>query len=211
MRCSRFKPFVTPFVVSVFAATFLLAQSARQNAADAERLIKALDVRAGSTVCEIGAGDGELTIAMAKVVGDTGRVFSNELNKDRLAAIGKAVEAAGLTNVTAVEGRDAETNLPDQTCDSIFMRDVYHHFRDPAAMNASIWKSLKPGGRLAVIDFGPPPGAESPTPAGRAQDGHHGITSPTLERELKQAGFDILSTTELDFRLFLVVARRTAG
>jgi ubiquinone/menaquinone biosynthesis C-methylase UbiE len=210
MRRLIISPFITAFVLAVHAAASLAAQSAGQNAADAERFIRALDLHTGSVVGEIGAGDGALTIAVARAVGEAGRVFSNELNPERLAGIGQAASAAGVQNVTPVEGRAAETNFADACCDAIFMRDVYHHFQDPAAMNASIFRSLKPGGRLAIIDFGPPPGAESATPAGRSVDGHHGITAPTLERELKAAGFEVLSSTELDRRLFMILARRPA-
>ena len=200
--------FVTPFILTLLTSTLLFGQNAQQNAADAERVIKALEIRAGSVVGEIGAGDGALTLAVAKAVGATGRVFSNEFNKDRLADIGRAADAAGLGNVATIEGRETTTNLPDQCCDAIFMRNVYHHFGDPGAMNASLFKSLKPGGSLAVQDFGPPPGAESATPAGRSQDGHHGVTPATVERELKAAGFDILSSSEWPLRAFMVVARR---
>jgi ubiquinone/menaquinone biosynthesis C-methylase UbiE len=201
--------FVAPLVLASLATTLLLAQSAHENAADAERLIKVLDIHAGSVVGEIGAGDGALTIAMAKAVGDSGRVFSNELNKERLSGIGKAAESAGLKSVTTVEGRVAETNLGERCCDAIFMRSVYHHFADPAAMNASLFKSLKPGGRLAVQDFGPPPGAESPTPAGRSEDGHHGVTAPRSNESsrLQARG---LSATQFGRRGVLVVARRPA-
>jgi ubiquinone/menaquinone biosynthesis C-methylase UbiE len=210
MNQSRTRRFVTSFILSVLTSTWLFAQNAQQNAADAERVIKALEIRAGSVVAEIGAGDGELTLAIAKAVGAAGRVFSNEFNKDRLADIARAAEKAGLGNVATIEGRETETNFPDQCCDAIFMRNVYHHFGDPGAMNASLFKSLKPGGSLAVLDFGPPPGAESATPSGRSQDGHHGVTPATVERELKAAGFDILSSNEFQYRAFIVVARRPA-
>ncbi len=88
------------------------------------------------------------------------------------------------------------------------MRDVYHHFTDPAAMNASVLASLKPGGMLGVLDFGPPPGSESADPARRGEDGQHGITPATLERELKAAGLEVLSTSPFGFRGFLIVGRR---
>lgn len=166
MNQSRTRRFVTPFILSVLTSTWLVAQ----NAADAERVIKALEIRAGSVVGEIGAGDGELTLAIAKAVGAAGRVFSNAFNKDRLADIAGAAEKAGLGNVATIEGRETETNFPDRCCDAIFMRNVYHHFTDPAAMNASLLKSLKPGGSLAVLDFGPPPRAESATPSGRSSN-----------------------------------------
>src|SRR5438552_1226081 len=78
------------FLFFVFFPFAALAQSARDNADDAERLVKALDLRAGSVVGEIGAGSGELTVLLAKAVGETGRVFSNELNAERRAEIASA-------------------------------------------------------------------------------------------------------------------------
>ena len=202
--------FITPLVLVALTAAGPSAQNAQQTAADAERLITALDLHAGSVVGEIGAGDGALTVAIAKVVGESGRVFSNEVSTQKLEGIAKAATAAGLTNVSTIAGGETRTNFDERCCDAIFMRDVYHHFTDPAAMNASILASLKPGGRLAVLDFGPPPGGESTSPAGRSADGHHGITLPTLEHELKAAGFEIVSTAEFGFRGIVIIARRPA-
>jgi ubiquinone/menaquinone biosynthesis C-methylase UbiE len=210
MNASRIRRFVTTFVILVSAASGA-AQRGQDTAADLDRLAAALELRPGSVVAEMGAGDGALTIAVAGVVGSGGRVFSNELNPTLLAALGPAAREAGLENVTPIPGRTDGTNLPDACCDAIFMRDVYHHFTEPAAMNASLLRSLRPGGRLAVLDFGPPPGGESDDPAGRARDGHHGVTAPTIERELKAAGFEILSTGSYGFRNFMVIARRPAG
>ena len=120
MHLHRQRRLVTPLVLLLFAAV-AFAQSAQQNAADAEWLIKSLEIHEGSAVGEIGAGDGELTVAMAKAVGPTGTVFSNELNKERLAALPRAAEKAGVKNVTPVEGRETETGFSDQCCDAIFM------------------------------------------------------------------------------------------
>jgi ubiquinone/menaquinone biosynthesis C-methylase UbiE len=205
MPAYRRHRFVTAIVTACVAAPILHAQNAKENAADAERLVEALAVHAGSTVGEIGAGGGELTIALAKVVGPSGHVVTNDLNKASVAKIGKAAADAGLTNVTVVEGRENETNFPQACCDAIFMRNVYHHFGDPPRMNASILASLKPGGRLAVIDFSPP-GGENP-PGSRGVDNHHGVTAETVARELKEAGFEILSS-KTESRAVFVVARK---
>lgn len=199
--------FVTTLVLLPLAAA-VFAQNAQENAADAARLIQALAIHEGSIVGEIGAGTGELTIAMAKAVGESGRVFSNELNKDRLKTIAAAAAKTGASNVTPVEGRELETNFADECCDAIFMRNVYHHFGDPAAMDASLFKSLKPGGRLAVIDF-TPPGDEAATPDGRSKDGFHGVKAPTVERELKAAGFEIISADTRKRDVFVVARRPT--
>ena len=199
---------VTPLVIAFVSllAAGAGAQNARENAADKDWLVKTLEIRAGSVVGEIGAGGGELTYLLAAEVGEAGRVFSNELNKERAGALRREVDTRKLANVTVVDGRELETNLPEQCCDAIFMRNVYHHFGDPPAMNASLLKSLKPGGRLAVIDFTPPPGGEQ-GPGHRGEDNHHGITAPTLERELKEAGFEIVSV-DTPNRGVRVVARR---
>src|SRR3989442_9792897 len=109
MSLTRRQRVITPFVLVLAGATAVLAQNAQQNAADAERLIKALDVHAGSVVGEIGAGDGELTMAMAKAAGGAGRVFSNELNTQRLDEGGKRAAKGGITNGTLVEGKAAQT------------------------------------------------------------------------------------------------------
>jgi ubiquinone/menaquinone biosynthesis C-methylase UbiE len=201
---------VTTLVIAAGVTAWLLAQSAQENAADVDRLVKALAIQPGSIVGEIGAGDGTLTVLMAKAVGSSGRVLSTELVRDRLDAIRKAARDAGLSNVEVIEGRAAETNLPDQCCDAVFMRNVYHHFGDPPAMNASIQQSLKPGGHLAVIDFSPP-GADSAEPGKRSEDGQHGVTAATVERELQAVGFEIVSSASINTRGFMVVARRATS
>lgn len=200
--------FVTALAI-VAMASLLGAQSASENAADAAWLVQVLEIKEGTVVGEIGAGGGDLTIAMAKTVGASGKVYSNELNKQRFAALAGIAEKAGVTNVTPVEGRELETNFPAECCDAIFMRNVYHHFNDPAAMNASLFKSLKPGGRVAVIDF-TPPGAEAASPKGRSEDNFHGVKAPTVEQELKAAGFEIVASDGKG-RDVKVVARKPAA
>jgi ubiquinone/menaquinone biosynthesis C-methylase UbiE len=211
------RPFVTTLVmlIRVIGVLALIvttatpqarAQTASENEADVAWLMTALEIHPGSSVGEIGAGGGELTFLLAREVGGNGRIYTNDLNKERLQALRREAAHRTLSNVTAIEGRETETNLPERCCDAIFMRNVYHHFGDPQAMNASLLKSLKPGGRLAIIDFTPPPGGET-APGHRGDDNHHGITAPTLEKELKAAGFEIVSSDSTN-RTVRVVARR---
>jgi predicted methyltransferase len=169
------------------------------------QIFEAIGVRDGSTVCEMGAGDGELTLAAARIVGPKGRVYASELGDDRVKALRDKVGNA--EQVTIVAGNAVKTNFPDAVCDAVFMRNVYHHFANPAATNLSISAALKPGARLAVIDFTPPPGNEAPCPADRGKDGMHGITAETLSREMKEAGFEPVSDVGAERWFMVVVAK----
>jgi ubiquinone/menaquinone biosynthesis C-methylase UbiE len=165
-------------------------------------------VRQGQTVCEIGAGDGELSIAAAGRVGPDGRVFTSELGDSRLQKLREAVEASGLTTVTVVAGDAERTNFPEAACDALFMRDVYHHVADPARMNASMLAALKPGARVAIVDF-TPPGEDGP-PGDRDSDGRHGVHPETVASEMKAAGFDVVSS-DRGTRWFMVVLAKPRG
>lgn len=182
-----------------------------RTSADDARLIEALAIAPGATVAEIGAGSGAMTIRMAREVGTTGRIYSSELGDKQLRDLRKAVTDAGVTNITVVDGDPNQTRFPDACCDALFMQNVYHHFADPTAMNASILRALKPGGRIAVMDFAPRNGASSP-PAERADDGgKHGVTADTVKSELTAAGFEFVRSESLgrdDNRAFLVVMRK---
>jgi predicted methyltransferase len=101
----------------------------------------------------------------------------------------------GLTNVTVIQGAAGSTNLPPECCDALFMRDVYHHVTDVEAFNKSLFASLKPGGRLAILDFRPDPGSKL-FPGVPANREGHGIKPNLVEDELKAAGFTHVETIE---------------
>ena len=136
--------------VLVIAVLILVS---RGGEAEIERLADLLEIRPGDTVADVGAGDGWLSVEVAAVVGDTGHVFATELSARRRDDIRESVAGAGLGNVTVVEAGEHETNLPPGCCEAIFLRRVYHHLTDPAAYSDSLYDSLKPGGRLAIVEL----------------------------------------------------------
>jgi ubiquinone/menaquinone biosynthesis C-methylase UbiE len=199
-------------IISVAATLMHAACAAAQDefALDAARLTKALDLTAGRTVADIGAGDGQLTVALARVVGPTGRLYATELDSGSLRAIRRAADAAGLKNVTVLEAHATRTNLPDRCCDALVVRNVYHHFENPVSINRSLYQSLKPGGRLAIIDF-QPDSAESADPTRRSGGAQHGVTPATVVCELRQAGFELVAMEAGTRRGFMVVMRRPSS
>lgn len=192
--------FVTLIVPPVFA------QRSGQTIAT-DKIFNAIGVREGMTICEMGAGDGELSIAAARRVGPGGRVLTSELGEERVKALQEKVAGSGLEHITVVAGGPSHTNFAAAACDGLFMRNVYHHFADPAAMDASIAASLKPGGRVAVVDFRPP-GQEATAPADRDNDGTHGVGPESVARELEAAGLAPVSTQRGEQRWFMVVASK---
>jgi SAM-dependent methyltransferase len=130
-------------------------------------------------------------LAIARKVGLSGHVYSTELSPEQRHATTERIAAAGLTNVTVLEGAPAATNLPDACCEVIVMRSVYHHLADPTAFAASIARALTPDGVVAIIDF--EPGTlwfHGGTPDGSRRSGH-GVARLDAIAELKAAGFTV--------------------
>jgi len=195
-------------LIALAAAYACSAGGAPQGQSLAGRLAALLKLAPGMTVAEVGAGEGEMTVELARILGERGHVFSTEMDDYKLDRIRYAVEEAGVTNVTVVEGRALDSGLPEGCCDAILMRRVYHHFTEPEAMNASIFKALRPGGSLAIVDF--PPSSTWRRPRGVSRDrGGHGMPPELLIEELKEAGFTVLERIDdWNGREFCVVARR---
>jgi SAM-dependent methyltransferase len=147
------------------------------------RLEEALALKAGMVVADVGAGKGQLTRALAGTVGPGGRVFSTEIDQDRLKALRAMLAEAKLGNVTVVEAKARDSGLPTGCCDAIVLRRVYHHVTDPAETNASLLRALRPGGLLAVIDFPPP------FFIGR---GGLGVPAESVVDEITASGFEML-------------------
>jgi predicted methyltransferase len=188
-----------------------VAQERAQAEREVPRLVEVLEVKPGMTVADVGAGFGAMTVVLAKWLQPAGHVFATDIAATQLATIRNYVTQEGLTNVTVLEGAEASTNLPAGCCDAIFMRDVYHHLTRPEAFNASVGAALKPGGRLAVIDFVPQPGSEV-FPGVNPNRGGHGITPVLVVLEVSAAGLTHVRTIDpwpdKPGGLFLVLFRK---
>lgn len=154
-------------------------------------IARALELRPGDVVADVGAGDGSYAIALAAVVAPEGRVLATELDDAALADIRENVEDARVANVSVLKGGVDTTGLPPSCCDAVLMRGVYHHLTAPAAIDASVFAALKPGGRFLVVDFPPSFWLSLWTPDGIPADrGGHGIPIDVLVREVEAAGFE---------------------
>lgn len=194
-------PLPQPFALTV------AGQSREDEERKTEQMIAALDVHEGSIVAEMGAGSGGRTIGIARRVGASGRVFTSELGEERLRNLRNAIEKSGSKNVTVVAADATKTNFAEGCCDALYMENVYHHFEDPAAMDASIFRTVKPGGRVAVMDFAPRGGGEAKDPKDRDEDPNHGVKAATVQAELERAGFEYVKTEKVGDG-FLVIVKK---
>jgi predicted methyltransferase len=172
-------------------AAAILAVEARGNAAgEIKRLALLMGWKPGATVADIGAGDGQYSFAAAETVGMTGKVYATEIDRKKLEELRAEVAKRKLQNVVVVDSKEADTNLPTGCCDAIFLRRVYHHLTKPAEFDANLVRSLKPGGRLAIIDF-PPRSGLDPVEGVPSNRGGHGIPQKIMIEELTAAGLQM--------------------
>jgi ubiquinone/menaquinone biosynthesis C-methylase UbiE len=185
------------FVLVAVSAVYATALFARANSAasdEVSRLAKLMEWKPSAVVADIGAGDGRYAFAAAEHV-PAGKVFATEIDTQKLEALRSEVKRRNMQNVEVVESKEADTNLPAQCCDAIFLRRVYHHLTKPAEFDAELVRSLKPGGRLAIIDFPPRAGLE-PVEGVPANRGGHGIPEHIVLEELTAAGLQVEKKVE---------------
>jgi len=173
-------------------AVLLLGSCAAGRANDLEllQIRDALRLHSGMRVADIGAGDGEWSDLLARQVGQTGHVFSTEVDAEDVESIRRRVGAAGLDNVTVLTGDQRDTGVPDDCCDAILLRLVYHHFTDPERMREGLRRALRPAGLLAVVEITPQPGWKRLE--GVPERDGHGIAPEDLVAEMESSGWVVV-------------------
>lgn len=169
----------------------------RAGGPEMPRLRHELALKPGMSVADVGAGRGELTVALAAEVGPSGQVFSTDIDTQALERIRARVAAAALQNVTIVQAHARDTGLPTSCCDAVVLRRVYHHLSDPAPTNLDLLRAVRPGGVLAIIDFPPMfswfwPWWPEDTP-GRTG---HGVAAGLVVEEVTAGGFTLVKVIE---------------
>lgn len=123
-----------------------------------------LEIAEGSVVADLGAGGGWFTIRLAIRVGPNGRVYAQDIQPEMIGAIDRRVQREGSKNVTTVLGTPLDPNLP-KPVDVVLIVETYYEMSDPRTLLRNVRNSLKPGGRVGIVEFskdghgpGPPMG-----------------------------------------------------
>jgi ubiquinone/menaquinone biosynthesis C-methylase UbiE len=165
------------------------------------RVLRALGVRRGEVVADVGAGPGFWTIPLARRVGRQGHVFALDPEPAVLDALRRRLEHAGVRNVTPVLNDDTAPMLPEAACDLAVIVNVYHHFAEPARFLRLMARCLKRGGRLVNIDW-----ADRDTPKG--PPAHRRISPAVFLRHARRAGLELVAEHRfLPYQYFMVLRR----
>jgi ubiquinone/menaquinone biosynthesis C-methylase UbiE len=130
-----------------------LTRDSRQREEDCETLLKALNIKPGMTVCDLGCGNGFYTLELAERVGADGVVYAVDIQQEMLHLLDERAKQAGVKNIKPVLGSFIDPRLPDESQDLILLVDVYHEFSHPEHMLRAMRKALKPTGRIALVEF----------------------------------------------------------
>jgi protein-L-isoaspartate O-methyltransferase len=130
-----------------------LERPEREKEEQPTRLMKALKVKAGEAVADIGAGTGYFSFRLSQRVGPKGKVYAVDIQPEMLDIMRKRMKERGVKNIELILGKEADPRLPEAAIDLILLVDVYHEFSYPFEMTEAMVKSLKPGGRLVFVEY----------------------------------------------------------
>ena len=130
-----------------------LERPERQYEERPDLLIKALGIKPGDTIADIGAGSGYFTRRLAAETGDGGRVLAVDIQPEMLRILKQNLEQEGIRNVKMIRGTEKVPNLPEASVDLVLMVDVYHEFSYPHEMMTAIREALKPDGIVVWVEY----------------------------------------------------------
>jgi SAM-dependent methyltransferase len=148
------------------------------------KIMDAIGMKPGMVIGEVGAGTGRMTMWIADRVGDTGKVYANDINTGSLEQLRERCKRDGFENVEIVIGEMEDPKLPLSALDIAFMINVYHHLDNPVPLIRNLLPCLKPDGILAIVECDP-----DKVDWGKEE----GCTrKKDMVRELKEAGFEVI-------------------
>ncbi|HUF40676.1 MAG TPA: class I SAM-dependent methyltransferase [Verrucomicrobiae bacterium] len=151
-------PFFLVFAALLLAGCAQLKQCAYQGVnrdhwQKPQQVIESLDIRPGAVVADLGAGGGYFTFRLAEAVGSGGKVYAVDIDRDMIRLIAERAKQDDVANVETILAKPDAPLLPPAGIDLILTVNTYHHIENRAAYFANLRDYLRPGGRVAIIDF----------------------------------------------------------
>jgi predicted methyltransferase len=163
-----------------------------------EEVIKALSIKEGEVIADIGAGSGYFTFRLAQAVGPKGRVYAVDINPDMIMRLNRRIRDLNVSNVATILCPPDDPLLADASVNRVFLCDTWHHIAGHAQYLALLKRMLKPGGEVIMVDF-----KKAKTPIGPPMEFR--IDRDDLVREMETNGFQLAAEhTFLDYQYFLL-------
>lgn len=143
-----------------------------------EIVIKAIGLKKGMVVGEIGAGRGRYSVILAEYVGEKGHIYANDIDEESLDYLDFRCTRDGIDNISCIRGKEDDPLFHENTMDMLFTVNSYHHFSHPVQLLKNAYPALKTSGTLVIIDGVP----------GRGYSGHS-TPQKDLINQMEQAGF----------------------
>jgi len=153
----------------------------REKKLQIDRVMDLLQIKTGSKVADIGAGGGWFTVRAANRVGASGVVYAEDINPESIQYIRNRADHEHLGNVQEVLGHADDPMLPANSVDAALLLKTYHEVADPVALLRNLRKSLRPQGRVGIIDRN-----------GNGAD--HGVDKEVVVKEAAEAGYKLVGT-----------------
>lgn len=164
--------------VSRVVRTQFSTEAERDNHREAQTVMDLAQVGPGTSVADIGAGEGYYTVRLGARVGPKGRVLAQDIDGEALKRLGRRVEHDRLDNVSIIQGAPDDPKLPAKSFDRIFLIHMYHEVSEPYAFLWRLRDALRPNGHVVVVDL------DRPTDS-------HGIPPALLQCEFAAVGFHL--------------------
>lgn len=172
------------FIFLLMAVHIATGQNSyRDRRMQPERLMDSLGVDPGMIIGEAGAGQGYFTFWLSKRVGETGKVYANDIDKGALRSIRNRCKKEGIENIETIVGEVEDPLFPPQQMDMVVMMYVFHDLEKPAAFMKNVKRALKPGAHVGIIDR---------DPQRYSVDRYHFLTKEEVLKYLGQAGYEIV-------------------
>jgi precorrin-6B methylase 2/mono/diheme cytochrome c family protein len=156
----------------------------RDSEERSDQLVRSLEIRDGARVADIGAGTGYFTWRLAQHAGPKGKVLAVDIQQSMLDRAAATVKQHGLVNVEYVLGRESDPRLAERSLDLVFIAYSYHEFSEPETIMDALRRSLKPGGRLVIVEYAKENNLAPASPL-------HKMSFDEIRSEIEPMGFDL--------------------
>ena len=170
-----------------FFKAWLFNRRASSPGSMPDEVLKALDLKEGECVVDVGVGGGFFALKFAELVDGKGIVYGADVNQSFLGLLAGRARKRGLGNIKTVPASHMNSLIPMNSVDCIFLRNIYHHLENRVEYFRGMSKFLKPDGRIAIIEY-------NSERSGLFRPAGHYTSKEKIIEEMENAGYKLVDS-----------------